>query len=381
MDEFKQSDITTGNVSREQSPNRGTSAPDVVAIGDEQESIAAWREKERIDVSKQIRLVSLTHMRYQHPDLDQITVFLRDFGMQVAKKSPNERWFRGYGTDQYVYYARKGEKKFLGGAFEVESYADLEKAALIPGASKIEEMSEAPGGGHIVTLTDLEGFPVNLVYGQTPAPAGQKPESLKFNTESEKPRIRKFQRFEPGPAAVHKLGHFGLCVTDFPKQLDWYTRTFNLIPTDFLYVPDPQSASGDKVSNGNHKTLPPPGTKSVATFAHIDRGSEPVDHHSFFMTSNPTAHVHHCSFEIHDVDTQYLGHAWLAQKGYESVWGVGRHILGSQIFDYWWDPNGFMVEHYADGDLVTDSTPIGYGPAGDESLAVWGPEVPKTFLE
>ena len=30
-----------------------------------------------------------------------------------------------------------------------------------------------------------------------------------------------------------------------------------------------------------------------------------------------------------------------------------------------------MIEHYADGDLVTDETPIGYGPAGDESLAVW----------
>jgi hypothetical protein len=47
--------------------------------------------------------------------------------MQVAKKTDNERWFRGYGSDHYVYYARQGEKKFLGGAFEVESYADLEK--------------------------------------------------------------------------------------------------------------------------------------------------------------------------------------------------------------------------------------------------------------
>lgn len=50
--------------------------------------------------------------------------------MQIAKKTDNERWFRGYGTDQYVYYARKGEKKFLGGAFEVESYAELEKYVL-----------------------------------------------------------------------------------------------------------------------------------------------------------------------------------------------------------------------------------------------------------
>lgn len=66
-------------------------------------------------------------MRYQHPDLAEITTFLRDFGMHVAQKVPGKRWFAGYGPDQYVYYAQEGEKKFLGGTFEVESYAELEK--------------------------------------------------------------------------------------------------------------------------------------------------------------------------------------------------------------------------------------------------------------
>jgi len=47
--------------------------------------------------------------------------------MSIAKKTDTERWYKGYGKDQYVYYAREGEKKFLGGAFEAESYAELEK--------------------------------------------------------------------------------------------------------------------------------------------------------------------------------------------------------------------------------------------------------------
>lgn len=50
-----------------------------------------------------------------------------DFGMVVEKRTDDERWFRGYGDDQYVYYARKGPKEYLGGTFTVESYADLEK--------------------------------------------------------------------------------------------------------------------------------------------------------------------------------------------------------------------------------------------------------------
>lgn len=47
--------------------------------------------------------------------------------MHIAKRTGDEIWYRGYGSDQYVYYARKGEKKFLGGTFEVESMEDLRR--------------------------------------------------------------------------------------------------------------------------------------------------------------------------------------------------------------------------------------------------------------
>ncbi|CAG8090634.1 unnamed protein product [Penicillium nalgiovense] len=311
--------------------NRGTSIEDTLAVGPESESIVAWRE--------------------------------RYFGMKTAKQTDEEVWYRGYGVDPYVYYARKGPKKFLGGAFEVESYQDLERATELSTAGKIEELTDAPGGGYMVTLNDPEGFLMNLLFGQTLTTPGPYPEILEINYETEKPRVGRFQRFQPGPAAVHKLGHYGVCTTEFEALVEFYTQNFNIVPTDFLFV----EKEGKK--------------KNVALFAHIDRGEKHVDHHTFFMSSNPTSHVHHCSFEVHDIDTQQLGHQWLSKKGYKSVWGVGRHILGSQIFDYWWDTTGNMIEHYADGDLVNDQTPIGYGPAGDESLAVWGPEVPSWFLQ
>ncbi|KAF2864872.1 Glyoxalase/Bleomycin resistance protein/Dihydroxybiphenyl dioxygenase [Massariosphaeria phaeospora] len=365
FDDFQEK-ITPNNPSRETSPNRGASLPQEAAIGPDRKSLHDWQKINNIDRDAQIKLKRVSHMRYQHPDLAEITTFLRNFGMSVVKKTDDKRWYKGYGPDQYVYYAQKGEKKFLGGAYEVQSFAELEKASKIAGATQIEELTEAPGGGHQVTLYDPEGFPVVLIYGQEPAPPGPMPEILATNYEVEKPRVAKFQRFKPGPAAVHKLGHYGLCVTDFPAQLQWYTRTFNLVPTDFLYVDE---------DNDQAKR------RDVAAFCHVDIGQEYTDHHTFFMSSNPKAHVHHCSFEVHDFDTQNLGHEWLVSKGYKSVWGVGRHILGSQLFDYWWDINGNMIEHYTDGDLVNEDTPVGWGAAGDESLAVWGPEVPKWFLD
>jgi len=80
------------------------------------------------------------------------------------------------------------------------------------------------------------------------------------------------------------------------------------------------------------------------------------------------------------------------------VWGVGRHVMGSQIFDYWYDPSKFMLEHYGksslciatlesvaneivvDGDLVDETTPTSRSEAGPDNLHVWGPPLPPTFL-
>ena len=59
---------------------------------------------------------------------------------------------------------------------------------------------------------------------------------------------------------------------------------------------------------------------------------------SLFMAAGPDgppAHVHHSSYEVNDFDTQTLGHDWLREKGWTNCWGIGRHVLGSQIFDYW----------------------------------------------
>jgi hypothetical protein len=90
--------------------------------------------------------------------------------------------------------------------------------------------------------------------------------------------------------------------------------------------------------------------------------------------------IHHSSFEVQNMDTQLLGHYWLQEKGYRNAWGVGRHVLGSQIFDYWFDESGFILEHYSDGDMLnSDSIPTREA-AGKDTLHIWGPNVPIAFL-
>ena len=45
----------------------------------------------------------------------------------------------------------------------------------------------------------------------------------------------KFQRFEKRPAPVHKLGHFGLCVTNFAKAYEFYSTKFNFFPSEVSF--------------------------------------------------------------------------------------------------------------------------------------------------
>ena len=61
-------------------------------------------------------------------------------------------------------------------------------------------------------------------------------------------------------------------------------------------------------------------------------------------------------------------------------WGIGRHIEGSQIFDYWRDPDGFLVEHFADGDMFDNTVETGWAQMSASHLNQWGPPVTPDFL-
>jgi hypothetical protein len=66
--------------SRETSPNRGSTI-DANQVIPNQQSQEEWRKEYGIDPSKHVRLVKLSHMRYQHKDFDTINTFMK--GMAV----------------------------------------------------------------------------------------------------------------------------------------------------------------------------------------------------------------------------------------------------------------------------------------------------------
>jgi hypothetical protein len=118
----------------------------------------------------------------------------------------------------------------------------------------------------------------------------------------------------------------------------------------------------------------------VAAFMRCDRGAEYVDHHTVLAVGAGMVDLNHVSFEVQDLDDVMTGHEHLAARGYEHRWGIGRHVLGSQIYDYWRDPWGRIHEFWTDGDLFNDRNPTGAVPADMEGPAShWGPPAPGPF--
>jgi catechol 2,3-dioxygenase-like lactoylglutathione lyase family enzyme len=304
----------------------------------------------------------IRHVVYGHTDLKAAEQFLVDFGLQPAVRAENRIYFRGAGPKSYVYVAQLEDTSgFRALAFEVDSMDVLKRLAETPGASKVEPI-EAPGGGHRVVLHDPDGFRIEMVHGIPEVEPLPMREPLTLNYARVKNRHGGTQRAPLGPAQILRLGHVALAVSNFPRALNWYREILGMIPSDILF-------DGSK-------------DNQVGGFMRLDRGQEWVDHHTIalFQSSTGAAKTHHSSFEVQDLDAQALGNKWMLQQGHKHYWGIGRHVIGSQIFDYWKDPSGNMVEHYADGDLFQADVPTGFAQASLDVLYQWGPQVPQEFL-
>ncbi|MDH7972109.1 bifunctional 3-(3-hydroxy-phenyl)propionate/3-hydroxycinnamic acid hydroxylase [Sphingomonas sp. AR_OL41] len=300
----------------------------------------------------------LAFVIFARPDLDVMERFLVDFGLKRAERRPDQlvmRSARGPGPAHVTVWAKK--PGFIGIALRVRDDADLAALSRLPGASTIEPL-DLPGGGRHVRLTDPAGFQVWAVAGQASIAEDPVRAPTPTNTSQRLDRINDFARAPLQPATVLRPGHCVLGAVNFFATARWYIETFGLIPSDVQYL-----SAGDP----------------ALTFMRCDRGTEPADHHTVVVAQNVTNGFSHAAFEVIDLDDVALGQEWLQAKGWRHAWGLGRHILGSQIFDYWRDPVGDKLEHYADGDLLSADVPTGWSQLTASSLYQWGPPVPADF--
>lgn len=310
------------------------------------------------------RATDLAYVRYQVTDLALMESFLTDFGMVPAVPCDGRRLLmRGSGGAPYIYEAVLGDScRFLGAGLRVASREDLLRLSGLPGSGPVEPVGEVPDGGERVRMRMPDGFEIDALHGG--AVHGDEAGAIEpgFNSARHKGRRNQAVRVACEAWPVKRLGHFVLHVSDHDASVAWLGERFGLIPSDFLAAPDQ------------------PG-RVIGSFLRVDAGEGWVDHHCMLVLGTPEPGVHHCSFEMDGLDAVMCAHDFLLARGYTLDCGVGRHLLGSQIFDYWRDPFGFRIEHYTDGDVVNHAhQPSVFAGTADETTQ-WGAKPPKDFFE
>ena len=116
----------------------------------------------------------------------------------------------------------------------------------------------------------------------------------------------------------------------------------------------------------------------IIAFVHTPHGS---DHHLVAFAKSQAPGLHHSSWDVGSIDEVGAGAEHMREAGWGEGWGVGRHVLGSNYFNYVQDPWGSFCEYsfgidYVPADL--DWPAADHPPA--DSLYVWGPPVPDDFI-
>jgi catechol 2,3-dioxygenase-like lactoylglutathione lyase family enzyme len=289
------------------------------------------------------RIVAIGHLALTSPDVDRLTAYYTDvLGFEVTARADG-----AYLTPDVVHHAvtlLPGEEPGLDRlAFRIEGSLDDAARDLQAAGVKAERRSDAePGIADLLEIADLDGNRLQL-YAQTQ------------------------ERDTVGPSGVvpQKLGHVCYFVQDVQATTAFY-ETLGFQWSDWM-----------------------------ADFFVFLRCN--ADHHSLnLLRSDNNRRLHHIGWEVRDWPHIQLACDRLARQGYPLVWGPGRHGPGHNLFTYHRDPDGNVVELFAELDLMLDES-LGYfdprpwhhdfpqrpkvwapGPLVPNA---WGPPPPEGFLE
>lgn len=258
----------------------------------------------------------MAFVRLSAPDLDLMERFLLDFGMISAGRDDRRMYMRGTGPSPYIHVTEKGPPGIISYGYDVDDRSVLEDVVSKGLAERIEAL-DGPGGGERVIVREPSGAVLELIAGRVPVdaiPPG--------------PRVRSADGVSKalGPARIKRISHAATMTPDPKATLDWYKQRISLLLTDELYVESQENLLGQ--------------------FLRVDRGEELVDHHVIFVLKGEAAGMHHVSYEVEAVDDIFFGLNHLDSNAHDHVRGIGRHALGSQIFDYWMSPFAQMHEHW-----------------------------------
>ncbi|MBR0833711.1 VOC family protein [Bradyrhizobium manausense] len=241
------------------------------------------------------------------PDLDRSVKFYCEvWGLALVTQAAGIVYLRATGSDHHVVALYQSELPEFGAVtFRVADADDLDAIAanaVKEGARLVSSPapSEAPDGGMVMAVRAPEGGILRFVHddvGHAPEPRqGDWPE---------------------------RLAHVNLNSTDVDRSAGFYERVLGFQLTDR--------------------------SKAMA-FVRCNS-----DHHAVVIADAKVNGLNHVAFLMPNLEAVMRGSGRMIDSGFPIAWGVGRHGPGDNVFSYFIDPVGTVIEYTAEVLQVDDS--------------------------
>ncbi|SFE99025.1 VOC family protein [Alteribacillus iranensis] len=248
-------------------------------------------------------MLNITHLRHISlitPHLEEQIKFYSDiWGLDIVAEDNNNAYLRGAGPEHHILHLKRGEKRGLHHiAFGLQDKQAVDQAAEYirdKGFHIVEspDYLEEEGGGYGFRFVDFENRCIELS-------AWVDIHTTFWNKKQE--------------ANPLFLNHVVLNTTDIDHAMEFFTEVLGFRVTDW----------------SEHQMV----------FLRCNK-----NHHSIAFNQGDHASVNHIAYEVDGVDEVMRGISNVRKKGYEEIWGPGRHGPGNNIFCYFQDPGGFVMEY------------------------------------
>jgi catechol 2,3-dioxygenase-like lactoylglutathione lyase family enzyme len=290
---------------------------------------------------------SLDHFSLEVPDLDEARDFYLKFGLDIGADN-NSLNIRTHGNSHVWGSLEEGRRKRLKylsfGVFadDMEGFATaLDRM----GITRLDPPPWAQTDG--IWLRDPDGTLLEL----RPAVKSSPEEKSAITTPTSPPGVRCAPlRDSADTVQPRRLQHVLVFTHHLQRSIEFYERVLGLRLSD---------SAGD------------------VAFLHGVHGS---DHHLIAFAESDGPGFHHCSWDVGSVHEVGQGAMQMADHGFGTGWGLGRHVLGSNYFHYVKDPWNSYSEYSSGMDYIPcdlDWQARTHRP--ENGFYLWGPAPPEGF--
>lgn len=293
---------------------------------------------------------SVDHFALSVPDLEEAERFARAFGLRV-ERGEQELRLRTVGSDHV--WGRIFQSPGPGKRLEYLSlgcYApDLDglRAQVEEAGGTIRSAPER-GSSEGFWFTDPDGNVIQIMSCGKSMPDSKAPlfdENIAAGVRGAPPRSA-----APSVSPI-RLAHIVLFTPSVSRATDFYQRAVGVVVADR--------------------------SRDLIAFTYGRHGS---DHHMLAFLRSDRRGLHHTSWDVGGIGAVGLGAERLRGAGYRHQWGLGRHVLGSNYFNYIRDAYGSWWEHICHIDYIPKGAVWKGGDYDEEDgFYLWGPETPADF--